>query len=60
MGIYFASSTGISFNFKKVERDFMFHFEMQIFLYELADSQLQAERAWIGWILLLTFLLFSV
>lgn len=31
MGIYFASSAGISFNFKQVERDFMFHFEMQIF-----------------------------
>lgn len=33
----------------------MFHFEMQIFLYMLADSQLEAERAWFDCILLLTF-----
>lgn len=31
MGIYFASSTGIYSHFKQVKKDFMFHFEMQIF-----------------------------
>lgn len=31
MGMYFASSIGISFHFKQVKEDFMFHFEMQIF-----------------------------
>lgn len=33
MGMYFSSSTGISFHFKQVKEDFMFHFEMQIFIW---------------------------
>lgn len=48
MGIYFTSSSGVSFNFKQVEWDFMLHFEMLIFVYELADSQPQAARVWVN------------
>lgn len=47
MGIYFASSTGISFNFKQVERDFIFHIEMQIFTWV---GEFSTSRESLNWL----------